>query len=405
MEKRNDNDNIERLFPWHLGVFDAHCHPTDTLNSIDNIPLMKAKALTIMASRSQDQHLVAYFAEVHGMKPASIPALLQVDRETRNLPCQIIPSFGWHPWFSHQIYDDSLDSSNENFQGVNKSHHYKKVIRPEPTDEGFLSSLPDPRPLSSILAQTRRYLERFQYALVGEIGLDRSFRIPDHCSSGVTQESDANLTPGGREGKCLTSYRVSMDHQRAILKEQLKLAGELSRAVSVHGVAAHGALFELLKETWKGYENRVDSKKSKKKSSTIDNADSIKGDRKAEDQAINLETFNRFSPRVCLHSYSGPSNLLKQYLHPSVPVAIYFSFSRLVNFSSPASSKVIDVIKVIPDDRILIESDLYCAGQQMDNLLEQIIRSVCHIKNWALEEGVKQLALNWSQFIFGEDPR
>ncbi|MDI1485459.1 MAG: Cut9-interacting protein scn1 [Ramalina farinacea] len=388
--KTKSVEEYEAPLPWHLGVYDAHCHPTDTVASLEKIATMKTKALTIMATRDQDQSLVAQFANALGQAKPEDPGRF------------LIPAFGWHPWFSHQIWDDRGTTGSPTAEGPHgKESHYRSVLTPVPDEADFLSSLPEPRPLSALLQDIRAHLEHYQTALIGEVGLDRAFRIPGTELLDEEYEKDPASTPGGREGRRLSRYRVDMNHQRSILLAQLNLAGELQRPVSVHGVAAHGTVYETLASTWRGHERSVVSRRQKKDARPnhpLSGEDEEFPSSKVSVFAVTRST--PYPPRICLHSYSGTAGTLKQYLHPSVPVDFYFSFSSLVNFSS-RSDKAVEVVKSVPDDKILVESDLHAAGDAMDELIEKIVRTVCRIKGWSLDHGVTQLGANWKHFIFG----
>lgn len=377
-------------FPWHLGVFDAHCHPTDTMGTVETIPSMKAKAVTVMATRSQDQHLVADVAQKFGIRSRNVDSDGNVDGH-------IVPCFGWHPWFSYQMYDDTEKNGGHEISAQDKIDHYKSALTPYPEDSDYINSLAKPLSFTEFLAKTKEYLEKFPYALIGEVGLDKSFRIPEEWTPETEATKDKNHTPGSRDGRHLTPYRVSMEHQRKIVLAQLKLAAEMNRPVSVHGVAAHGYLYNTLESTWKGHEKPAINKKESKLLRGVKNLP----DEQSASPPNPHTTSPPYPPRICLHSYSGTAETLKQYFHASVPIDFYVSFSSAINMSK--STKSVDVIKYVRDDRILVESDLHIAGNEMDRRLEEMTRMICEIRGWSLEEGVLQLGRNWKRFIFGEE--
>lgn len=300
--------------------------------------------------------------------------------------------------FDEAEYDDATSLSSEQ-----KVAHYQSVLNPRSEDETFLRSLPEPRPFGHFLGQTRSYLERYPLALVGEIGLDRSFRIPEAWLPAQVEGRDEALTPGGREGRKLSPYRVSMDHQRKVLLAQLHLAGEMQRAVSVHGVQAHGIVYETLAETWKGYERRVPSKKERKKQEAAVKVNAEPAPNAEADPETSPSSGPKpYPPRICLHSFSGPAETLKQYTAPSVPCEIFFSFNTTINsWSDSGDGKVEAAVRAVPDERIVVESDLHTAGENMDSHLEDIARMLCKVKGWELEDGVKRLGKNWRSFVFG----
>ncbi|RDA95175.1 hypothetical protein CP533_1894 [Ophiocordyceps camponoti-saundersi (nom. inval.)] len=384
-------------FPWHLDIFDAHCHPTDTMATlVTALPSMRAAALVIMATRSEDQHLVAQVSS---------------EEDKKN---KLIPSFGWHPWFSHQLYDDddasstfhpplSDDAAQDALQQA-KMAHYKAVLVPSPEeDEKFVRSLPTPTPLSSCIAATRSRLEAHPHALVGEAGLDKAFRIPRAWDPSTSSSRDAGLTPGGREGRLLSPYRVRMSHQQAILARQLRLAAAERRPVSLHGVQAHGLLFDTVSACWKGFERRVPSRRERKRNNRVEGPLSSEEEESVTEEEKEKSAAKPYPPRICLHSFSGSVELLGQWMQPSIPADIFVSFSAAVNLGADDSgrSKLEPVIRAVPDHRILVESDLHEAGPHMDAALEHMYRVVCGAKGWSLEDGVRRICRNFHRFVYG----
>ncbi|KAK1064293.1 Cut9-interacting protein scn1 [Friedmanniomyces endolithicus] len=296
-----------------------------------------------MATRAEDQQLVSDAANRYGVTEIDAQDSTGIDWSKDH---KVIPAFGWHPWFSHHMYDDSEYDGATSLSDEQKVSHYQSVLTPQLHDRDFLLALPHPQPFGRFLSQAKEYLLQHPLALVGEVGLDRSFRIPEPWLPDRAEQRDDSLTPGGREGRQLSPCRVSMKHQRKVFLAQLRLAGEMQRAVSVHGVAAHGAVYETLAETWGGQEIRVPSKRERKRSRSLCESTS-ENDRPGK------------------------------------------------------TGKVEAAIQALPDDRILIESDMDAAGDRMDEQLEAAVRKVCEVKGWELEDGVKRLGANWKRFVFG----
>jgi Tat protein secretion system quality control protein TatD with DNase activity len=198
----------------------------------------------------------------------------------------------------------------------------------------------------------------------------------------------------------------------------LALAAELGRAVSVHGVQAHGLVYEALAETWAGCEKVVLSKRERKRrgadhpsveaqtadESELSSAQSTHDSRPDEKQKHNPAPY---PPRVCLHSYSGNPANFKLYTNPAIPVRIFASFSTAINLGDMVDGETpaafVDMVRAVPDDMVLVESDLHTAGDEMDRRLEDIVRRICEIKGWELEEGVRILGRNWKTFVFGDE--
>ncbi|THV07458.1 Metallo-dependent hydrolase [Dendrothele bispora CBS 962.96] len=313
-------------------VIDVHCHPTDA--SLISPESMENLSITIcaMSSNQSDQARVRELASAY--------------------PDKVVPCFGHHPWFSHII---SLEND------VQKEHHYRTLFRSNDPDETavlneLIPGLPDPIPLQDVLDELRRNFIDFPNAMLGEVGLDRSFRVA----------FDYYASP-----RKLTPFTVPVEHQLKILQAQIDLAIEFSRNISLHSVKAHQHTMDLLQRLNSGYGERWTK--------------------------VSLDMHScGFSPQMW-------SDIQKKYPN------IFLSLSTAINSRSSNHRSLIDACS---PDRILVESDYHtvdmCAERTWD-----MVQIVAEVKGWKIETEwteetdeskwgvVRRLESNWKRFRNG----
>lgn len=154
-------------------------------------------------------------------------------------------------------------------------------------------------------------LKQHKSAIVGEIGLCKAARfIRTHA-----------------DGKA-----AAMLLQRNVFKDQMRLAAKLQRPVSVHCVKQHGVFLKVLKE--------------------------LVAEEEMEDP---------LPPAIGMHSFTGTAHHVKEILalETTLTTRFYFGFSHAVNVVMCTSDKSRrqggEVIRAVPMDRLLAESDVHTA--------------------------------------------
>lgn len=154
---------------------------------------------------------------------------------------------------------------------------------------------------------------------------------------------------------------------------QMIVAKDMNRCVSTHCVGAYGLMFELLRKYSK--ENILPSK-------------------------IALHSYGLYLNNVksyCLFILflkGGTSEMAKGFLGKNVKSKIYFGFAVAINMRSP---KTKDVIKSIPIDRILPETDLD-SPDGMEDDIKEIYKIISEVHNLTLEETARILNENAKHF-------
>lgn len=379
LEKNELPSPPERV--WSL-LNDAHCHPTDDPRPWRDVDTLTQKlkdvkigSVCAMSTSVRDQGYVSQLAD--------------------QLPNKIVPAFGYHPWFVHLISTNDNESSNAHYRSLFRAEKEKDEV------EELLPDLPNPIPLPLILTTLRTNLERYPKAILGEVGIDRAFRLPKD-PKGWTREPDdlANNHTLALRDRPLTNLNTPIEHQLHILKEQFAIAIELGRSVSLHSVRAGGATVTLLDDLKKKFPNQQQG--LNKKQRRLQKKDLHQQAEEVENGEPRKKSFQDINVDVHSCTLSAPMISQLQQKHPN----LYISFSIAIN----AKQKDLrQQLLACDPKRLLIESDWHSAEDlgsrcwQMIRLATEVLGDTIVDSSYGIEEkyfqAAKRFNQNWIRFL------
>ena len=106
-----------------------------------------------------------------------------------------------------------------------------------------------------------------------------------------------------------------------------------------------------------------------------------------------------FPTKVLMHSYGGTAAFAEGLVRMKKwGPRFYFGFSSVVNLRSP---KTADVIRAIPADRLVIESDL-TSSRGAEDALRAMLAAVAECRGWTPEETARITRENARRFYLPE---
>ncbi|SGZ18694.1 BQ5605_C020g09199 [Microbotryum silenes-dioicae] len=322
-------DNPLAMLPVELlqRLTDAHCHPADDLAGLDTaliaIEQLHTGRLCAQSSTLENQSYTRSLAVAH--------------------PDRVVPFFGLHPWFVHSI---SLSSPSSL---PNKQEHYTTLfpeVGTDPSLQPLVDSLLPPTSLETYLTTLEQNLIQYPHSHVGEIGLDRAFRLP----------LPTHLQPPRGHGSSRSKLQTPIEHQLALVRAQLDLAIKLRRHVSFHSVRSSKETVTLLRDY-------------------LDHDPGFQ------------------SIHACLHSFGGSPETIRQL--QKVHHNLFFSFAAVISGRSPRFS---EMLRAVDDARLLVESD-FSDTLKIDEQISEVVEAICTARSWTREYCVAQLEKNWLSFL------
>ncbi len=185
---------------------------------------------------------------------------------------------------------------------------------------------------------------------------------PGNIDSGTTVSEIENLA---KHKKCIAIGEIGLDYywvqdnkqeQKALFISQIELAKKLDLPILVHDRDAHADSLEILKE---------------------------------------------YKPRGVVHSFSGSVEMAEELLK----IGMYIGVGGVITFKN--AKKLPDVVKMLPEDRILLETDApylapvpYRSKTNNSSLIYLTAQKIAEIRNTTTEKILKATFSN-AQKLFG----
>jgi len=317
---------------------------------------------------------------------------------------RILPALGIHPWYLGDIMvvDDDIENPTENCG-----------------DGGCVMNCIN----WDWLTDLETHLSEHPRLLVGEIGLCRMARF-------------VREFPKDRGGKA-----SALELQKLVFSRQLELAARYSRPVTVHCVDAHGIFMEVL---WEIFRNTKDP-------GSAGGGGGDEGEEGEEGEGSTKQQRRRrkaFPPAIAMHSFTGTAHHVDEIMsferallrlegegdaggrrrrripnqrhrkedpidnpddgQPSEDsseredVMFYFGFSHSVNHlmctSEKARRRGTEVVRSVPSDRLLVESDVHTS---IDVTLGTAgaVAYAAHVTGERIEDVAERCVVNGLRFL------
>jgi Tat protein secretion system quality control protein TatD with DNase activity len=326
-----------------------------TINSIRGMA-PNCCGMALMSTHPRDFDIIQLLSTANVMAPSSTQSINEQPKgeqhqqlqQEESFHFQIVPCFGLHPWFIHELTDT-------NWQSIDsiKSASTTKAITTVRAITELTSMVSYRQNGPQWMYEMECHIRDNPKSIIGEIGLDK-FHYALQDTPGTIGTNHEPQT------KQLTT---PIDQQIRVFQLQMEIAIQYNRPVCIHCVHAFGPLLDILTKL-RDSTNVNNSKKTTKS----------KNDRDCG-----------LPPKIYFHSYGGKIGTVAQILsiceginnktkmvknqQSTTGTKCFFGFSPIVNFRSP---KTIDIIRCIGLSRLLLETDLDDISRVSQSLQDSI---------------------------------